>query len=259
MVLMKLTKLLVLMLLIVLSNQFANAQIMQVGEELVYDVSYSGISLGTVVITTEPDKEIGGIETYKAKCTMKSHQGIPFVALNVIFESWIDKSLAFSRKFVGNYEDKGNWTYQEIFFNYLKNFVSEQKFYGKEKTFSKQTPSKLKWSDGLSLFFLARKYAGNVKSYRLPTYVSDTSFTNISFTNRIEYITNSFIKYPVKTVYLSGSLNFSGVYGLSGNFEGWFSNDTAKIPIKAKMKVFVGSVDISLKSWKRTGWEPPKK
>jgi hypothetical protein len=256
---MKIHKILLYLLLLIVFNQFINAQIVQPGEELVYDVSYSGLSLGTVTITTQANQSVADVETYKATCTMKSHPGIPFVALNAIFESWMDKSLSFSRKFVGNYEDKGIWTYQEILFNSPKNFITEKIYKGKEKISSKQTPSKLKWNDGLSLFFLARNNIGSKKNYRLPTYVSDTSFTNINFPEKIEFVTNPFIKYPVRTIRVFGSLNFSGVYGLSGNYEGWFSDDSAKIPIKAKMNVVVGSVEISLKSWKRPGWEPPKK
>jgi len=45
---------------------------------------------------------------------------------------------------------------------------------------------------------------------------------------------------------------------LSGKFEGWFSDDNAHIPIKALMNVYVGKILIELKSWKRTGWIPPK-
>ena len=150
---MRLAKILMFFIIIVFLSQLTSAQILQSGEELVYDVSYSGISLGTVTIITEEDNSVDGIDTYKAKCMMKSHPGIPFVALNVIFESWIDKSLACSRKFVGNYEEKNGWSYQEIIFNYNKNTIFDKKYIGKEKVFSKQTLIKTKWNDGLSLFF----------------------------------------------------------------------------------------------------------
>lgn len=256
---MRFRQLILFAVIFILYSLQVKSQLIQIGEELVYDVSYAGISLGTVTVITEPNNSVAGTDTYKAKCLMKSNPGIPFVGLNVIFESWMDKSLAFSRKFVGHYEDKGTWTYQEILFNYQDKLIKEQKFIGKDRTYSNQISSKLKWSDGLSLFFLARKYASSKKNYKLPTFVSDTSFTNISFSDKIEYITSNYIKYPVRTKYVSGNLTFKGVYGLSGNYQGWFSDDEAAIPIKAKMNVIVGSVDIQLKSWKRQGWEPPKK
>ena len=65
-------------------------------------------------------------------------------------------------------------------------------------------------------------------------------------------------KYPIKTVYLSGTANWTGIYGLSGKFEGWFSDDEARIPIRAKMKLYVGDANIELVKWSRGSWQPPK-
>jgi hypothetical protein len=45
---------------------------------------------------------------------------------------------------------------------------------------------------------------------------------------------------------------------LTGDFEGWFSNDEARVPILAKMKVILGSITIELMRWKRAGWTPPR-
>jgi hypothetical protein len=59
-------------------------------------------------------------------------------------------------------------------------------------------------------------------------------------------------------VKFDGKLDFTGIFGLSGEFEGWFSNDEARVPILAKMKVLIGSVTIELMSWKRKGWAPPR-
>ena len=53
-------------------------------------------------------------------------------------------------------------------------------------------------------------------------------------------------------------MDFISIFGLTGYFEGWFSNDEASIPIVAKMKVLIGNITLELKSWKREGWIPPK-
>jgi hypothetical protein len=231
--------------------------VVQVGEELVYEVSYSGVKLGSITMKTEGMQAYNGEQVYKMKCTMKSYPSIPFVGLHVTYESWIDKSLTNSEKFVGNYEDNG-WVYQEILFNYDKHTLSNQKFKNKQKIFSKQMEISGKMNDGLSLFFLARKYSKNKKSYRLPVFVDDTAAAVINFTGKKEDVQIEAVKYPVKTIYLNGNLEFKGVYGLSGKYQGWFSDDNARIPIKAEMNVMVGKVKIELKSWKRTGWNPPE-
>ena len=66
------------------------------------------------------------------------------------------------------------------------------------------------------------------------------------------------MKYPVDVMKLDGRADFVGVFGLTGGFEGLFSNDVAGIPITARMKVILGSVKVELKSWKRDNWIPPK-
>jgi len=52
--------------------------------------------------------------------------------------------------------------------------------------------------------------------------------------------------------------NFVGVFGLTGGFDGVFSNDGAGIPITARLKVILGSIKVELKNWKRDNWIPPK-
>lgn len=84
------------------------------------------------------------------------------------------------------------------------------------------------------------------------------SSTVINFRNKVEKINNKFIGYDVETIYFDGQALWEGIYGLKGNFEGWFSNDEAAVPILAKMNVYIGTVNLELKSWKRKGWTPPK-
>jgi proteasome assembly chaperone (PAC2) family protein len=45
--------------------------------------------------------------------------------------------------------------------------------------------------------------------------------------------------------------------GLTGEFEGWISDDSAAIPILAEVKIALGSIWIELESWTRPGWSPP--
>jgi hypothetical protein len=66
------------------------------------------------------------------------------------------------------------------------------------------------------------------------------------------------VDYPVDVVRFDGRADFVGVFGLTGGFEGWFSNDDASIPITARMKVILGSIKVELTKWKRGNWAPPK-
>ena len=66
------------------------------------------------------------------------------------------------------------------------------------------------------------------------------------------------VDYPVEVVEFDGRMDYEGVYGLTGYFQGWFTNDEARIPIVARMKVILGSVKVQLQKWQRGGWQPPK-
>ncbi len=82
--------------------------------------------------------------------------------------------------------------------------------------------------------------------------------TEIHFQNTYEKKEVDAVNYPVGVVYFDGRADFTGIFGLTGGFEGWFSNDDARIPITAKLKVILGSVRVELTKWKRNAWTPPQ-
>jgi hypothetical protein len=92
------------------------------------------------------------------------------------------------------------------------------------------------------------------------------SISNAVASIRVDFITSTLsesvlidaVDYEIDCRRLDGKTDFVSVYGLTGDFEGWFSNDEARVPILAKMKVILGSVTIELMAWNRTGWKPPK-
>lgn len=229
------------------------------GEELVYKVSFLGLNLGTIKIVTEKTVDFEGKKAYKAKCYLKSSEGIPFVSLNAIYDTWIDPTISYSLKFEGKTQDKKAWQYDVADFEYDKKMIFFNRKLGSELVFNKTFNTDKKWNDGLSLFFFPRKYLMLKKSIKVPTFIEGLAYTTINFSgDNIQSVEIDKVDYPIKTVYFNGKADYNGVYGFNGNFEGWFTADEARIPIKAKMKVLVGSVLIELASWKRTGWKPPQ-
>ena len=88
--------------------------------------------------------------------------------------------------------------------------------------------------------------------------MDDTVSTSINFLAKEENIEINASSYPIKSLYFNGTANWTGIYGLTGKFEGWFSDDEARIPVKAKMKLYVGNANIELIKWSRENWQPPK-
>jgi hypothetical protein len=80
----------------------------------------------------------------------------------------------------------------------------------------------------------------------------------LDFARRQEKAEIDAVDYPVDVLHFDGRADFVGIFGLTGDFEGWFSNDNARVPILAKMHVIIGSVTIELMQWTRAGWTPPR-
>lgn len=233
---------------------------MKAGEELEYEVSFYNIKLGKIRIVTEQSEDFRGKKVFRAKAYMDSYDGIPFVDLHTIYSSWIDPTVSFSHFFEGNLKmDATKWAFQRINFDYANEQIINEKWEDKVQIEKKVSKNTQKINDGCSLFFLARQHMYMNKSVKIPTLI-DTKIgtTYLNFHGKKESISIPAIKYPVRTVFLDGKADWEGIYGLSGKFEGWFSDDDARIPIKAKMNVYVGNVEIELIKWKREGWTPPQ-
>ncbi|MEY3314082.1 MAG: hypothetical protein RLZZ578_1602 [Bacteroidota bacterium] len=244
----------------IFSTLSIQAQVMAPGEELTYDVSYMGISLGNIKVTTLKNENFNGKTVHHTKVYIDSRKGIPFVDLHSIYESWIDPSVQFSHNFAASTkESDGSWSYDKYLFDYPGQTVTMEKYKANKLSNKRILKTPKKWNDGSSLFFLARQMLKSKKTIKVPTIImDDTVSTSINFIGKEEIVEIDAAKYPIKTVYLSGTANWTGIYGLSGKFEGWFSDDEARIPIRAKMKLYVGNANIELVKWSRGSWQPPK-
>jgi hypothetical protein len=237
-----------------------SAQMFQPGEVLEYEVSYIGILLGTIKMTVERTDTLRGYNIVKARADIDTAPGIPFVEFHSVFETWMDASAQFSHQFLSTSKTRSGveYTRYDFLFSQGKIRVEEGVNKTKQKEFDFLTPKR--WNDGLSLFFFAREFLKSGRYVSVPTAInSDTSLTLINFRDiQRENVEIKSLKNPVKTLYFKGEAKWKGIYGLEKDFEGWFSDDEARVPIRAKMKVIIGKVDIQLVRWKRANWSPPQ-
>lgn len=234
---------------------------LRVGEELSYEVSYSFVKLGKVTLKIKDKKTVKGKTFYTTVAYIDSYPGIPFVDLHQIYESHVDTKLH-SDYFRGLVKYEHYTTYTEYFFNKENtNFVNVKKgkVYPPELWTDSITTNDRAYQDGLSIFYYARMNLGTTKTVNVPCFVNEQKvFTKINFYTNVDAISIDNVDYDISCLYLDGETDFVSVFGLTGYFEGWFSNDEASIPIVAKMKVLIGNITLELKEWKREGWTPPK-
>jgi hypothetical protein len=240
--------------------EFASEKTMQVGEELTYEVSYSLLKLGKVVLRIKDKKIRNGVNYYTTTAYIDSYPGIPFVDLHQIYESKINNSM-YSEYFRGlaKYEDHTNFT--EYKFDYNKSIIDVKrgKVYPPEVWADSVTSADNYYQDGLSIFYYARSGFGKNRTVNVPCFVNEEKvYTKINFYTKVEEIEIDAVDYGISCRHLDGETDFISVFGLTGYFQGWFTNDEASIPLIAKMKVIIGNITLELKEWKREGWSPPK-
>lgn len=232
-----------------------------IGEELTYEVSYSFFSLGTVRVQILDTIVKAGATLYQAKAFMDSYSGVPFVDLHYVFYSEIDRAY-YSHYFSGlNTKDPKNTPFSDYVFDYTRNRVSTDKGIRQFRENSVKGTDTISsyYQDGLSLLYFARGNVHSKSTANIPTFVNEKKVnTYFNFMNKRTSSEISAINYPIRTVELEGRAEFVGVFGLTGGFTGWFSDDDAAVPIVAKMEVIVGSVRLELKRWNRPGWVAPR-
>ncbi len=239
----------------------APAGMFVVGEDLLYEVSYSIFSLGTVRIEVIDTARCGAEMEYRAKAFIDSYKGVPFVNLHYVFYSEICRGM-YSNFFASDdTKDPSRTPYVTYDFQYDKNLVRVEMGEKPGHLAAKQIVDTVtsRYQDGLSLFFYARAHLHDRGAMDVPTYVNEKKVTTfINFVGKREKQEIDAVKYPIATVKLEGRADFVGIFGLTGGFSGWFSDDEAAVPIVAKMNVIIGSVHLELIKWQRPGWNPPR-
>jgi hypothetical protein len=233
---------------------------LQVGEELIYKVKYTFLTLGTLKFQILSKDTIDNRPVYHCILYMDSNPSLPFVNLHDIYESYIDEDI-YSRRFLA-WEKKSDHT---IFTQYDMDYEGRQVHIIEKKmtetdttvildsTAVLDTPRKVQ--DGLSILFIARALVKNKKMMSVPVFAfNELKYTFINFTGEQKKMEVNDQKY--KAYYLDGYLKFVGIAGVKEGFKGWFSPDEQSVPLKAHMEAFIGHVTLQLESYKN--WELAK-
>lgn len=228
-----------------------------IGEDLTYVVKYAFFNLGEVRFKVLEKTKIRNKTVYKTIAYIDSYPDLPFVSLHQIYESYIDSSL-FPLKFSANIF--GDDT---VFVNY--DFIGASKVemqkgkLGSSKLWLDSTSyTQHRMQDGLSILYFARMNFGEDRTVAVPCFVNEKEEKAIiNFFTETEPVSIDAVDYEIDCRRLDGKTDFVSVYGLTGNFEGWFSNDQFSVPIRAKMNVIIGSINLELIKWNEKLWNPP--
>ncbi|NWG27752.1 MAG: DUF3108 domain-containing protein [Ignavibacteriaceae bacterium] len=228
-----------------------------VGEDLTYIVKYAFFNLGEVRFKVLEKTKINNTPVYKTIAYIDSYPDLPFVSLHQVYESYIDSTL-FPLQFIAKI-----FTNDTVIVKYR--FLSDKKVemkkgrLGNSKLWLDSTAQiNHRMQDGLSILYFARMNFGEEKTISVPCFVNEKEETTIiKFHSQRTPFSIDVVNYEIDCLYLNGSTDFVSVYGLTGEFEGWFSNDAFFVPVYAKMNVIIGSINLELIKWNSELWNPP--
>ncbi|MFI5211250.1 MAG: DUF3108 domain-containing protein [Ignavibacteria bacterium] len=252
--------LILVLLLAFNSRTFSQSEVLQDSEELYYEVNYSFINIGWAKFNTEKITGKPGYFTVRAK--LKSNNSMPLINIDYDFISEVElkEGKLITHKFTAfEYKDDRKSTII-CDFNYDSNFIYLKKTdFDNSTVVDKRINTLKRYQDGLSIFYFARlnSFTNETKDVPVLMYV-DTSYMKINFSDKKTDVEISEVDHDISSVFLDGFSYFKAVFGLTGAFSGWFSNDAARIPLRAKLEVEIGNITLELKSWKRNNWSPPK-
>ena len=230
---------------------------LHLGDEFTYIVKYAFLNLGELRIKVYAKDTVDKKIIYKSVAYIDSYEGLPFVDLHHIYESWFDSTLhpVYFQAFMFYEEDTSYTNY------YFKedNFVHILKGKLHEQNASLDTVVNLdsNYQDGLSILFYARFNKDRNKTVVVPCFVNeDTASTIINYYLDRKNVSIDAINYKVDCLKIDGETMFTGIYGLTGYFEGWFTKDEYQVPIAAELEVMIGHISIELMDWNKNKWQP---
>ncbi|MEX2116766.1 MAG: DUF3108 domain-containing protein [Bacteroidota bacterium] len=230
------------------------------GERLEYKVKWLFFRLGTIVVTTNRVADSAGI--FRTSITLDSNPDLFFISIHNRYEALVNSNPVRCEAFRSLEIDGDDTLLTSYTFDEPSRRVHMwQSLLPADNVLREEIKDSVdRFYDGASLFFFARTILHGDTTLTVPTLVEFDMFsTDLTITGKIVPVSIGSMEESIMTREIFGRANFEGTTfgGFSGDFKGWFSNDSAAIPIRAEMSITLGTVNIELERWARDGWIPP--
>ncbi|MBD3226027.1 MAG: DUF3108 domain-containing protein [Caldithrix sp.] len=246
----------VLIFLSALPAKPANTFQWRVGEELTYSVHWSFFRLGTLKLEVKDSLTYNGHSVYHIRLHIDSNPALFFVDMHSKVDSYIDDDMQLHRFLARENIDNVNYlTEYRLDYEQNKLIINMTDLEDTTHTIYEEKPLTDEIYDGSGLIYLARSRINNKGKLNVTALANgELSDVHLNFTDRTDLLKIDSLPSKVETYYLDGSFDNVGLAGLTGPFKGWFAKDPQAPPLKAKLKVFIGSVSIELENYKK--WSP---
>ena len=235
----------------------------QINETMMFEASYLFFKIGSVKFQALGKVEYNGIPSYHLRAHIDSYAGVPFVNFHSVYDTYADARTLFCLYNLRTQKDGNSLVYTATNFEFdQKRIECDQSQKGKLiKEVS--LPLDSNYTNGVSFIYYLRKACqiaqGKSATLNIPI-IDDTVRSTVTLTidEKKEACDVNAFSFPLDSYRLSGHINFTGTFGITGDFVGWMAADSSAVPLKANMKVLLGSVVVQLKEIDRNNWIPPR-
>ncbi|MTI88808.1 MAG: DUF3108 domain-containing protein [Balneolaceae bacterium] len=229
-------------------------QLFSVKEEFRYEVKYGFFKLGWINVTLLSDTLYQGRMLKHLYTEIESNAGIPFIGKEVdqyhslfyVNQAGLPQTVLFWKDNIDEQE------YNEI--QYTFDRQADSVYYkeedGSQDTLSLEDPA----TAGHIIFYFSRLFAGSDESFKLPVYVTKKK-GYIYADNSLETEKRNYAAFDetISAYKLEGTTeNIEGPFGFSGDFRAWYLTDDLRVPLEARVKVFLGNVIVKIIEYRRT-------
>lgn len=255
--------LVILVLLVQITDEaYSQGSVMEVGEELKYELSFGFIKLGYIKFILSNSRKEGKKTVYNSKLEIKTYPEIPFLKINQILESEMgltENELVSEKYFETSFKDK-SITRSDYKFNYKKEFIKVVKETDGNTEADIQIPIKkdIKFRDELSWQYESRLNSFKNKNYNIPVFANEEeSSVRYSFNANKTVVNIENCSYDISVIKLEGTSDYTGFFGFKGEFLILLSDDEDRVPVKAYFNSSLGNIVCELISYKKKKWKPP--
>lgn len=244
----------VLTALFFLNSGIGFCQIFYSSEYLKYNVEYAWFRLGILEFSAHPIENSDFVE---AVITIKSNPSLPFVHLDWKFNSTFDQKKLRTIKYEAfSYSSDSIHTVYDFRYDEKKVYINR---YDKHKKLLKSAIKDISdfELDAMTLFYFSRfqKKGTSISKIEIwNDFVKES--TSLKVDQKPELIEVENLNRSLMTHFVSGKADINGLYGLSGKFSGYFSDDSLSVPVLSKLNVLIGSVTCKLVEYKNKDWHP---
>lgn len=229
-------------------------QIIEADEYLKFEIKYSFFKLAWLELEAVRDTVIEGDTLSYLRSIVRTNSRVPFMDEDIDYYNSLfyvnedNKPVTYS--YWKDNVDAGRYREYDYFFDRKLNQVRFDEN-GVRDTLDLVEPA----TSGLIIFLWSRMFAGTETPYDMNVYVSKKQGKILAenFSRKEKRKVIAFDDQELDTYYSKGQAEVNGPFGFSGDFEAWFLADDLRIPVEARVKVFLGKVKVRLIEYRRGG------